>query len=360
MHKLFGIETVLLERASPAERQLLRRVMLLFMIIIALSMLAGGYFVFMINSSYVVAVVGGLFIGFVIFSMLRFSSVTLTRRLHEPDQKFRFFSSSFLVRLLLICILGVMIGFPFSAFVLRYGYSDEIEQRRSEIIEEYRASKENSKLQSNKRLMDREKALRVKGKQDSLALIDLKEEVQSLEYGTDEFKAKRLELVLLENETERDKEKISRLKQELHVQDSVQSAIIQIDLKSFTDEISKSELPMFQMRHVGSTPEGWLVIAGVIVLFAWHFILYLRFIFGKTYRYAKDAATYYKESIASDYLLTKKEITALLGIFSYDYAQVEHYQDPPFNTIPVEKEEQVKLTINLQEYLQKRKYSGQV
>jgi hypothetical protein len=360
MHKLFGIESVLLERATPAEKRLLRRVMILFVIMILIALVAGGYFVYMINANYVVAAIGGLFIGFVLFSMLRFSSVTLTRRMREPEQKFRFFSSSFLVRLLLICILGMMVGFPFSAMVMRYGIGDKIAQKRTEIIEEYRSGKMESKQLANKRLMDREKALKAKCLEDSLVLSTLSAELKELEFGTKEFKTKRYELVVLENENERAQEKIIRLKDELHDQDSIQSVLIELDLKSFSDEIGKAELPMFQLRNVASSFMGWMFIAAVLTLFIFHFVFYIRFIFGKGHKYAHDAAVYYRDSVINDYLVMKQEVASLLEKFKYEYVHHEYFQDPPFNTIPILATDEIKLGVTLKEYLHNRKNSGEV
>ena len=350
--KVFGIEKELYDSLIPKERSAYKLLLYLFLITVAISVVSGGYLVYMIVTSIYFAIFGALFFGFIIFSVLRFSLVSTERNMKNPAAKFRVFSTSFLFRLCILLFFGTFVGFPLASLFQRPFVSDEIEEQRLKIVEQYSTSLDASKVHTldlfNSRVQKTQtKLVRVQAK-----VADQKEKLKVLEKGTAEYKENNYQKIIFENEQEILVSKLKIAQEELARQDSIYDVRVTKDLVSFLEIINTSELPLFQFKEISTRPAGIFIVCITALLFASLFLLILRLTYSSKFSYSSKAIQFYRNQTLIDYSNTDAQNKKLIfSKFGVDYDPDNKFLDPPFNTKPVKQYKRIVTGQTLEEYL---------
>ena len=143
--KLFGMEMLFFQRCKESEKKHFRAVAILFIALIVACVLAFNYFFYLLLQSHVLAFLLSLILGFVYYSILRFSIITIGIPLSEVITIKRvILNSGNIFRALIFSMFVFTITVPLVAFVYRKELNPKIDEIKSELVKEYRIFKTNS------------------------------------------------------------------------------------------------------------------------------------------------------------------------------------------------------------------------
>lgn len=348
MKRLFGLEKDFFDELDIKERNVYRLMFVVFLLILAFASISGGYLVYLISTSIYLSLVGAVFFGFIIFSVLRFSLISIERNMKFPDEKFKFFSSTFLFRLVLLAFFGMVVGVPIATLLQQEEVRPLLQAKRQEMIVEYNQYLEESKALN---LRNRQIMLEEYEQKASKILMD----IQSIEKADKEvnldksnYSSNNFELLALRSELKSIYEKQGLLKNEISVQDSLIQINMEQKMLRFKENINKSELPIFQMSLTINTSKGKAVVAFSATLFVILLVLILWLNHAREFLYAKRAVYYHRDFTQSTYHQTELKIAQWVkSRYGVDYKSSSAFLDAPFNKVAnnnhIRKESEMKL-----------------
>lgn len=348
MKRLFGLEKDFFDELGKKERNIYRLMFVLFLIILALAGISGGYLVYMISTSIYLSLFGAVFFGFIIFSILRFSLISIERNLKFPDAKFRFFSSTFLFRLVLLSFFGMVVGVPLVSFIQQKELLPLLEARRQEMTLDYQQYLEESRSLNLKDKQSKIQHYEQRTTEVIGEIQSLEQEISRLDKEDSRYSTIKFELLALRNEEKSINEKQGQIKNELYVQDSLIQSMMEEKIIGFEEQIAESALPIFQMSLATTTSKGKAFIALFSFLFVLLLILLLWLNHSKKFLYAKRAVYYHRDFTQSTYYQTEVNIEHWFRTrYGVDYESPSAYLDAPFNKVPntshIRKESEMKL-----------------
>lgn len=348
MYSILGIEKDLFINISTSEKSKYRLVFVFFIIEVLCASFSGYYISYIIYPNYYFSIPIGLFFGFVIFSVLKFSLSSVERNHATENDSTKFLNFSFFMRLSILLIFGSFIGFPLSCFIQRPSTQSLIDNQKIIMIESYKESqaitKENGLEIYIKRLALTENQI------DSLTkrinIIDQK-------LANDE--SSNFDLELEHNIALKDLNKLKVKKKYQSSQisnvDSSMTELLAKDLKSFKNSLINAELPLFQLTTISILPIGIVVIFLVNLILALTLILITSLTYNSKYEYAGKVSLLYRDKVVENHLQNIKECKKLVKEkFQYNYDFPSIFNDPPFNLLMSKQVKQEYKYSNLSNY----------
>ena len=147
---ILGIEEYWFKLTPKGEQIKYRFVVVLLLLVIVGVLISGYYMSYMIYKNLYVDILIGLFFGFTIFSIFRFSFSSIEKDYKLENQTTKILNLSFFFRLIILLIFGIFISFPLSCFFQRSEMQPQIDAQKLSIIDNYKQSKENSRINNVK------------------------------------------------------------------------------------------------------------------------------------------------------------------------------------------------------------------
>ena len=275
----------------------------------------------------------GIFFGFIIFSIFKFSLSSIERDNSVLINERKVFNFSFLFKLMMLLVFGVFIAFPFSCLVQRSSNQYLIDQQKKIMLDDYT----NSHLSYNKKSLNliNDKIKKTSFQIDSLNTTKY-QLIDSLENKNGNFSDISLLIRIIEIDIKKSEVKLNNLADKKDVLENSLMKKTEIDIKDFEKSLSNSELPLFQLSKISTKPVGILIIIMINLILIYTLYITTSLCFNDKYSYAKAQSMLYRSIIISEH---KKNINSCKSIlkekFDYNYEYNTRFEDSPFNSTPI-------------------------
>ena len=331
MDSIFGFEKDLFLNTPNDEKNKYKLVFVFFIVEVLCAFLSGCYMSYMVYPNFYLSIPVGIFFGFIIYSVLKFSLSSVERNHALENDTTKFFSVSFFVTLLISLIFGLFIAFPLSCLIQRSSAHHLVDKQKEIMIDNYQKSQ----------LVTKKNALAIQNKKLSKILNEIKDFTEKItivqeQLSKDESSNFELELrynILLKDLTKLKQKKNYQLSQ-INKSDVSMSVLLAKDFKSFQNSINKAELPLFQLTNISISPVGIAIILSVNFLLVCSLSLLRSLTYNIKYKYSKNVSLFYRKKVIEDYIQNLNECKKLVeSKFSYSYDFPSKYDDSPFNLV---------------------------
>jgi hypothetical protein len=334
---ILGIEEILFNKISKSEQSKYKLVIFLFFILIVLSVASGSYMAHMIYQNKYFSFPVGIFFGFIIFSIFKFSLSSIERDNSTVINERKVFNFSFIFKLMMLLIFGVFIAFPFSCFVQRGTTQNLIDQQKKIMLDNYT----NSHVAYNKKSLN---LFNDNIKNTSIQIDSLNTSKNQLKDSLKNKKGNFSDISLLIRIIEVDIKKSEiRVEKLTEKRDGLENSLIkktEIDIIDFEKSLANSELPLFQLSKISTKPVGVFIIIIINLILIYTLYITTSLCFNDKYSYAKEQSMLYRSIIITEH---KKNINSCKSIlkekFDYNYEFNSRFEDSPFNSTPLLVEE---------------------
>lgn len=279
----------------------------------------------------------GVFFGFIMFSIFKFSLSSIERDNSTITNERKVFNFSFVFKLIIFLIFGVFIAFPFSCFVQRGSTQHLIDNQKTIMIDDYT----NSHLSYNEKSINtfNNKIDHISTQIDSLNTAkylfkdSLKRKIGnqfdiSLAIRIIDVDIKKSEIKMRNLTEKRDLLKASLLK------------ITENDIKVFKKSLVNTELPLFQLSKISTQPIGVFIIVIINLIIIYTLYITTSLCFRDKYEYAKEQSMLYRSIITAEHKKNIKSCKSILKEkFDHNYDFKSRFEDSPFNKIPIQSKE---------------------
>jgi hypothetical protein len=316
--KLFGMEMRFFQRCKEAERKQYRTVAILFIALIAACVLAFNYFFYLLLQSHVLAFLLSLILGFVYYSILRFSIITIGIPLTEVITIKRvILNSGNIFRAIIFSMFVFSITVPLTAFVYRKELNPKIDEIKSGLVVEYNTFKTKSQnLQLD--ALDQ----RISEKRNEINQIKSSQTEERLK----SFKIQKINqsIGILEN------------KRVLKASELTKSTLASVN--NYAAQLVDIDMPFKRFQLLFNLQGSPIIICLLFFTFFSIIPFYLLLLCGKNYEYAKIYQNEIELLVKSNDQITFENCSTFLKKnFQYKLEKSNLYEDPPFNRIPVFK-----------------------
>jgi len=316
--RLFGMDMLFFQRCKESEKKHYRAVAILFIALIVACVLAFSYFFYLLLQSHVLAFLLSLILGFVYYSILRFSIITIGIPLSEVITIKRvILNSGNIFRALIFSMFVFTITVPLVSFVYRKELNPKIDEIKSELVKEYRIFKTNSADHQLKSIDDRieEKRIeiaQIKNDKSDARIINFK--IQKISNS----------IVILE--------KIRIIKATELTKATLNS------IKSYETQLNDIDMP-FKRFHLLFSLQGSPIFIALLFFTFFSIIPYYLFLLcGKNFEYGKIYQNEIEILVKKNDQISFDDCSIFLKKnFKYQFEKSNLYEDPPFNRIPVFK-----------------------
>ena len=316
--KLFGMEMRFFQRCKVAEKKQYRTVAILFIALMVATVLAFNYFFLLLLQSYVLAFFLCLTLGFVYFSIFRFSIISIGIPLTEVlTIKRVILNSGNIFRAVIFSMFVFSITVPLTAFVYRKELNPKIDAIKSNLVVEFQAFKTKSQ---NHQLGAIDQ--RISEKRNEIAQI-----TSSL---TDErLKAFKIQKI---------NQSIGILEKKRAIKASELTKSTLASVNSYEAQLVDIDMPFKRFQLLFNLP-GSLVIIGLLFFTFFSIIpYYLLLLCGKNFEYAKIYQNEIEILVKNNDQSAFSESAAFIKKhYNYDLQKPQLYSDPPFNRSPIFK-----------------------
>ena len=300
--KILGLEQSILEKCESSEVTLYNRVAGFFVFLICIAFISFYYFFYLLTSTYIIPVFLSLFAGFICFSVVRFTLISINVPLYEDEISLKklFLNLGNSIRILIFSAFVLIIAIPFVAIFHHSDFSPKVQLLKTDL---------------------RMKCERTSERLVNQKLIRFENEINTL-------KNERLHLEQKKSQAETVMDK-----KLLDFKISQVSAIIstkenQINLK----KQQVSDFPFYRFSLIFKNPDSLFFF----YVFFIGFNLIIPFYIGVLVRKNNKYATLYREEtkliIQNNYKSTEKECSDyLLKEHQYVGKKIEIFTDEPFN-----------------------------
>ena len=337
IRSILGIEETLFYNVSKSEQSKYKMVIFLFLILIFCSIISGYYMANMIYQNKYFSIPVGVFFGFIMFSIFKFSLSSIERDNSTVTNERKVFNFSFLFKLIMLLIIGVFIAFPFSCFIQRDSTQYLIDNQKKIMIDDY----------TNSHLSYNEKSLNVfNNKIDFIST-----QIDSLNTAKYQFKdsLKRkignkfdisLAIRIIDVDIKKSENKMKNL---IERRDLLKASLLkktENDIKVFKKSLVNAELPLFQLSKISIRPLGLFIIILINIVLIYTLYITTSLCFSDKYEYAKEQSMLYRSIIISEH---KKNIKSCKSMFKekfdHNYDFKSKFEDSPFDKIPIQPKE---------------------
>jgi hypothetical protein len=327
VYSILGIDKELFINISSSEKSKYKLVFTFFIIEVLCSFFSGCYISYMVSPNPYLSIIIGLFFGFIIFSVLKFSLSSIERNHALTNDSSKLLSFSFLLRITILLIFGFFIGFPLSCFIQRPLTQSLIDNQKNKMIESYVESQ----------AMTKKNGLEIYNKRIALTQVEidsLTKRKSFLEQQLNDVSNFDLELEynILIKDLRKLKEKKRYQSSQILKIDSSMTELLKNDLKSFENSLITAELPLFQLTTISIRPIGVFVICLVSILLVLSLIFMTSLTYSSKYEYAKNASLVYRNKVFENHVQNIQECKTLVKEkFHYNHNFSSIFIDPPFN-----------------------------
>ena len=133
--KILGLDQSILEKCESTEVTLYNRVAGFFVFLICIALISFYYFFYLLTSSYIIPVFLSLFTGFICFSVLRFTLISINVPLYEDEISLKklFFNLGNSVRILIFSAFVLSITIPFVAIFHHSDFSPKVQLLKTDL-----------------------------------------------------------------------------------------------------------------------------------------------------------------------------------------------------------------------------------
>jgi len=334
---ILGIEEILFNKVSKSEQSKYKLVIFLFIILILCSVISGYYMAHMIYQNKYFSVPVGVFFGFIMFSIFKFSLSSIERDNSTITNERKILNFSFLFKLTMLLIFGVFIAFPLSCFIQRSSTQHLIDNQKTIMIDDY----------TNSHLSYNEKSLNIFN--DKIEHISI--QIDSLNTAKFQFKdsLKRklgnlfdlsLAIRIIEVDIKKSENKMMNLIEKRDLLEATLLVKTENDIELFKKSLVNAELPLFQLSKISTKPLGVFIITIINLILIYTLYITNSLCFNNKYEYAKEQSMLYRSIIISEH---KKNINSCKSIlkekFDHNYDFKTRFEDSPFDKIPIQLKE---------------------
>lgn len=285
---IFGIEPTLFKQISNTEQKQWRAISYLYLLLVSIAVISGGYLSYMIYPSIFPSILTGLVLGFIILNMLRFSLCSVERPI-DHDESTSLMNKKGLVKYFIFMVLATFLALPFSSLILKPINQEKLKSHKIQVHEKYMAFLDMSK---NKSLMFYDNKIK--------ELLNLISDGVNVDVNTSR-------LHRLENEKAEYLAIISNRNTEKS--------------KTFKKTIQNAQFPLFQFKSSASNPIGMLIILLVNVLFYRILKRTYDLVYNPKFDYALLATHFHYELVKKESELNKVMYDEIL-LEKYNYKSV--------------------------------------
>jgi hypothetical protein len=334
---ILGIEEILFKNISKSEQSKYKMVIFLFFVLILLSITSGYYMAHMIYQNKYFSVPVGVFFGFIIFSIFKFSLSSIERDSSFISNERKVLSFSFIFKLIMLLIFGIFIAFPFSCFIQRGSTQNLIDNQKKTMIEDYT----NSQLSYNEKTLNifNDKIDNISTEIDSLNASKylLKDSLESKKGNMFDI---ALSIRILEVDIKKSETKIKNL---VEKRDNLKSVLLiktENDIQKFKKSLVNAELPLFQLSKISIKPIGIFVIVIINLVLIYTLYITTSLCFNDKYEYANKQSMLYRSIIIAEHKKNIKSCKSILKEkFDHNYDFKSRFEDSPFNKTPIQVKE---------------------
>ena len=336
VQKIFGLESNLISELESREIFRYKLMLFFFLFLILSSFFGGAYLGFIITSELLVALVSGLFIGFVFYNILRFSICSIERNYF--GKKNRIFSFTLLLKLLILFLVGSFFTFPLAALIQRPFVENQIKDYKSQLLKEYQIHQEEKLVQDL--LIFNDQIEIIEKKKDSLKsrISEINNSLNEELTGSRVYQDLKLEEILSVKYLEglvidQDQLRENSLKLEEKSKYEMVSRF-----KSFKAKIFSNEQAIFQLSEVSSNVLGLTVILVILAFISILVFGCTKLMYSNHYKYGELSYLVSRKLIQESYFETKRSCkTFLLEKYGFNDNTIELFNDPPFNSNKIEE-----------------------
>ncbi len=317
--KILGLEQSILEKCESTEVTLYNRVAGFFVFLICIAFISFYYFFYLLTSSYIIPVFLSLFTGFICFSVVRFTLISINVPLYEDEISLKklFFNLGNSIRILIFSAFVLIITIPFVAIFHHSDFSPKVNLLKTDLLMKCERTSERLVNQKLIRFENEINAL----KNDRILLEKKKSEAETvMDKKLLDFKISQVSAIISTKENQ-----INLKKQQNKIE------VKQI-LKKYSKSLEVSDFPFYRFSLIFKNPDSLFFF----YVFFIGFNLIIPFYIGVLVRKNNKYATLYREEtkliIQNNYKITEKECSDyLLKEHKYVVKKIEIYTDEPFN-----------------------------
>ena len=319
--KVFGLEETILQKCESQEISRFKRIVIFFLILIAIGFISFYYLFYLISSNYFIAFLGSAFLGYIFYTVLRFTIISISVPIIEQiTLKRMMFNSANIFRMILFSAFLFAMLVPFTALLYHTQFTQKLNEYKSVMYSKYVSNKDKAKA---KQLTLIQQAINRKTEERKHLTELLNQSKNTVDAGIATFQIAKIDSSIVDFR--------NKLEQK--------SNIISLDnlnqLEQFFATLKTSEMPFFRFRLVFSDKNSMFLFSLLFILFFAIIPLYIRVLVSKNSNYDNLFSKIIFERIVTEYHETKKYCSNhYKSKYAFRVSDIELYEDSPFNTKP--------------------------
>ena len=319
--KIFGLEESILQKCESQEISRFKRIVIFFLILMAIGCISFYYLFYLISANYFIASLGCAFLGYIIYTVLRFTIISISVPIiEEITLKRMMFNPANIFRMVLFSAFLFAMLVPFTALLNHNQFTQKLNEYKSVMYTKYVSNKDKAKA---KQLSLIQQAINQKTEEREHLTELLNQSKSTIDIGIANFKIAKID------------SSIADFKNKLVKKDSIISNENLYQLEQFSSTLKISEMPFFRFRLVFSNKKNLFMFSLLFILFFTIIPLYIRVLVSKKSNYDNLFSEMMIDRIVSEYKSSKKDCSDYYkSKYAFQVSDNELYEDSPFNTKP--------------------------
>ena len=336
--KILGLEQSILEKCELTEVTRYNRIAFLFIGLISTSIISFYYFFYLLTGNLITPIFLAFFLGFIYFSILRFTLISISIPLYEDEITFKnlFFNLGNYIRILVFSSFVLTITIPIISIFHHSDFKPKVDLYKLELIKKSQNASfrlVNNKLNSSVFELNKlknERGILIKKSKIEKLIIDQK---------LLEFKITQLTKLISSKELEINLKRIQNNKQ-----------VFQL-INNYSNRLKHTDFPFFRFSLVFKNQSSILFF--LILFIGLNLIIpfYIKLLVNNENKYSVLYRIETKSIITNDFNKSKKDCNEYLNkTFGYIDQRESLYSDEPFNRNKKELNYNKKENIDLSTY----------
>ena len=319
--KVFGLEESILQKCESQEVSRFKRIVIFFLILMAIGCISFYYLFYLISANYFIASLGCAFLGYIIYTVLRFTIISISVPIiEEITLKRMMFNPANIFRMVLFSAFLFAMLVPFTALLNHTSYTQKLNEYKSVMYTKYVSNKDKAKALQLSLI---QQAINQKTEERKHLTELLNQSKSTIDIGIANFQIAKIDSSIVDFR--------NKLEQK--------SNIISLDnlnqLEQFSAKLKTAEMPFFRFRLVFSDKKTMFLFSLLFILFFTIIPLYIRVLVSRNSNYDNMFSKIMFDRIVTEYHETKKYCSDhYKSRYAFQVSDIELYEDSPFNTKP--------------------------
>ena len=319
--KVFGLEESILQKCESQEVSRFKRIVIFFLILMAIGCISFYYLFYLISANYFIASLGCAFLGYIIYTVLRFTIISISVPIiEEITLKRMMFNPANIFRMVLFSAFLFAMLVPFTALLNHTSFTQRLNEYKSVMYTKYVSNKDKAKALQLSLI---QQAINQKTEERKHLTELLNQSKSTIDIGIANFQIAKIDSSIVDFR--------NKLEQK--------SNIISLDnlnqLEQFSAKLKTAEMPFFRFRLVFSDKKTMFLFSLLFILFFTIIPLYIRVLVSRNSNYDNMFSKIMFDRIVTEYHETKKYCSDhYKSRYAFQVSDIELYEDSPFNTKP--------------------------